>query len=392
MRPEWLWLILPGLVLILLLWQQRRQAGSWHSVIAPELLPFLLGTDGRAHSRSLLPLLLPAWLLATLAAAGPSWEKLPQPVHQRQDAMVLVLDLSYSMKAEDLAPSRLDRARQKLLDLLRLRREGLTALIAYAGDAHIVSPLTDDNPTIANLIPALSPDIMPVPGSDPVAAVEQALALLRSAGVGSGHIVLLTDGISQRDTSEILARLHDSGNRLSILGIGTDSGAPIPLPGGGFLNDRSGNIVIPTLQREPLLSLAGRLAGYYSDIRLDDADVEALLEHAQPSSTSELRALDRVADSWDDKGFILVLLVLPVCLALFRRGWLVSLLPLLVLLEPQPARAQSWQDLWLTRDQQGQRALQAGDPARAAELFERRDWAGVAAYESGDFDAATTHF
>ena len=80
----------------------------------------------------------------------------------------MVLDLSYSMNSEDLAPSRLARARQKMLDLLVQRKEGQTGLIAYAGDAHIVTPLTDDTPTIANLLPALAPDMMPVPGSDPV--------------------------------------------------------------------------------------------------------------------------------------------------------------------------------------------------------------------------------
>ncbi len=139
-------------------------------------------------------------MLAALAASGPSWQKLPQPVHQKQDALVLVLDLSYSMKSADLAPSRLDRARQKLLDLLPQRKEGQTGLIAYAGDAHIVTPLTDDTPTIANLLPALDPDMMPLPGSDPAAAVAQAVELLHSAGIREGRVLLVTDGISQQES------------------------------------------------------------------------------------------------------------------------------------------------------------------------------------------------
>jgi Ca-activated chloride channel family protein len=119
------------------------------------------------RSRRGVPLLFLAWCLAALAAAGPSWKQLPQPVMQKQDALVLVLDLSYSMLATDLEPSRQDRVRRKILDLLRERREGLTALIAYAGDAHIVAPLTDDNPTIANLLPALNPGMMPCPAPTP---------------------------------------------------------------------------------------------------------------------------------------------------------------------------------------------------------------------------------
>ncbi len=144
MRPQWLWTLLPALVLLLLLWRQRSRNGSWQSVIVPDLLRYLVSDSGASRSSNLLPLVFLGWLLAALAASGPSWQKLPQPVHQKQDALVVLLDLSYSMKSADLAPSRLERARQKLLDLLQQRREGQTALIAYAGDAHIVTPLTDD--------------------------------------------------------------------------------------------------------------------------------------------------------------------------------------------------------------------------------------------------------
>ena len=138
LRPEWLWALLPAAVLAGLLWRTRNNSGSWSSVIAPELLPYLIGEDQGGSRRSLIPALLLAWTLAILAAAGPSLHKIPQPVHQKQDALMLVLDLSYSMTAGDLAPSRVDRARQKLLDLLQRRREGQTGLVAYAGDAHIV--------------------------------------------------------------------------------------------------------------------------------------------------------------------------------------------------------------------------------------------------------------
>ncbi len=201
MRPQWLWTLLPALVLLLLLWRQRGRKGSWQSVIAPDLLRYLVSDSGASRGSNLLPLVFLGWLLAALAASGPSWQKIPQPVHQKQDALVVLLDLSYSMKSADLAPSRLDRARQKLLDLLQQRREGQTALIAYAGDAHIVTPLTDDTPTIANLLPALHPDMMPLPGSEPVSAVTQALELLRSAGIRQGKLLLVTDGVSAKDRS-----------------------------------------------------------------------------------------------------------------------------------------------------------------------------------------------
>ena len=392
MRPEWLWSLLPAAVLALLLWRLRSRSGSWSQVIAPELLPFLVGRDTASRGPNLLPFILLGWILAALAAAGPSWQKLPQPVHQKQDALVLVLDLSYSMMSGDLAPSRLERTRQKLLDLLAARREGQTGLIAYAGDAHIVTPLTDDTATIANLLPALAPGMMPVPGSNPVAAVEQAVQLLRSAGVRAGRVLLVTDGISAKDGNAIVRALGNGGASLSVMGVGTASGAPIPLPRGGFLKDRDGTIVMPTLDEQPLRELAAAAGGRYMPLQIDNKDLDSLLAESPLPGREPTLALDRTADAWEDQGYLLILPLLPLALALFRRGWILGLLPLLFFAQPQPAAAFGWEDLWRTPDQQGQRTLQQGDSKRAAELFENPAWAGTAAYQGGEYEAAAKAF
>ena len=392
MRPEWLWALAPALLLTLMLWRLRGRGGSWSEVIDPQLLPLLLGGSTSSRRRNLLPLLLGAWVLAILAASGPSFQKIPQPVHQKQDALVLVLDLSYSMKSGDLAPSRIDRARQKLLDLLKQRKEGQTGLIAYAGDAHIVTPLTDDTPTIANLLPALNPDMMPVPGSDPVDAVNRAVELLHSAGVAQGRILLISDGIKHEQVDELSEALRGSGARLSVLGVGTASGAPIPLPRGGFLKDEDGTIVMPGLAESTLGKAAGDTGGRYARMRIDDSDLDYLLAETALPLHEQTLALDRSADTWEDQGYLLLVLVLPLILALFRRGWVTCLLPLLIISQPQPVQAGLWDDLWLTRDQQGQRALQQGDAEAAAELFTNPEWAGTANYQSGNFEAAHKSF
>ena len=392
MRPEWLWSLVPAGLLVVLLWRRRGRSGSWNQVIAPELLPFLVSPDAASRGPNLLPLILLGWILAAVAASGPSWQKLPLPVHQKQDALVLVLDLSYSMMAGDLAPSRLERTRQKLLDLLAERREGQTGLVAYAGDAHIVTPLTDDTATIANLLPALAPGMMPLPGSNPVAAVEQAVELLRSAGIRDGRVLLVTDGISDEDGSDIERALASSGASLSVLGVGTASGAPIPLPRGGFLKDRDGTIVIPALDEEPLSELAAASGGRYMPMQIDNSDLDSLLAESPLAGREPTLALDRTADTWEDQGYLLILLLLPLALALFRRGWILGLLPLLFIAQPQPAAAFSWQDLWQTPDQQGQQALQRGDSKQAAEIFENPAWAGTAAYQGEDYEAAAKRF
>ncbi|TDG12197.1 VWA domain-containing protein [Seongchinamella unica] len=392
MRPEWLWAIVPAVFLALLIWRLRQRSGSWSSVIDPRLLPYLIGDGEGKPQRNLAPGLLLAWIVAALAAAGPSFQKIPQPVHQKQDALVLVMDLSYSMMAADLAPSRTDRARQKLLDLLERRREGQTGLIAYAGDAHIVTPLTDDTPTIANLLPALDPTMMPVMGSEPAAALALGIELLHSAGIRQGRLLLLTDGITAADRNEIAELLRGSGVSLAIMGIGTPTGAPLPLPRGGFLKDDSGAIVLPGLEEGTLLDLAGDVGGRYMPMQIDDSDLDYLLAEGLLDLPEQTLVLERAADTWEDQGYLLVLLLLPVVLSLFRRGWFVCLLPLLFAPLPQPAQAGLWDDLWLTPDQQGQRALQAQDHEAAAHLFDNPDWAGTAAYRGGDYAEAAKKF
>lgn len=323
MRPEWLWTLIAVLVLSLLLWRVRSRSGGWSDVIAPELLPFLIGKNAGKKAPNFLPFIAAAWIIAVLGASGPSWEKIPQPIHQKQDAMVLVLDLSYSMKAGDLAPSRLDRARQKLLDLLKLRKEGQTGLVAYAGDAHIVTPLTDDHPTIANLLPALSPDMMPVPGSNAAPAIELAIELMHSAGVSSGKIVLITDGVDDQGRSDIAELISGTGMTLSVVGVGTPNGAPIPLPRGGFLKDAEGTIAIPKLDIAALKSMASDSSGHYLNIQIDDSDLNSLLADTVILGSEQTQALDRTADAWEDKGYLLTLLLIPLVLPLFRRGWVI---------------------------------------------------------------------
>ncbi|MDB6060422.1 MAG: hypothetical protein JWM78_525 [Verrucomicrobiaceae bacterium] len=386
LRPAWLLLLMPVIFIAVALYRKVSSGANWRRAIAPELIDYLL-EPGQEQRRNWAWLLAATWLLATLAMAGPTWEKAPQPVLQKRDALVIVLDLSLSMYAEDIKPSRLQRARYKILDTLKQRREGLTGLVVFSGDAHVVSPLTDDTATIANLVPALAPAMMPNFGSDSAAGVEEAIQLLKNSGFERGRILLISDDIDSTNADQIAAKISHSNWQLSMIGVGTEQGAPIPTQG-GFLKSASGSIAIAQMHRATFAALAQKTNGHYSDLRLDDSDLNALLPDTFDDANST-RTVQREFDQWRERGPQLVLLLLPLAAFAFRRGWLLIflLLPL-----SAPSQAQDWnakwRDLWQRPDQQAQRLFSDGDSKDAAQKFTDPTWRGAAQYRSGDYEEA----
>ncbi len=393
LRPLWL------LAIPLVWWLVFRLLGKWWStanweeIVEPHLLQFLATTPA-TQKTSLLPWIMCfAGTLLLLALAGPVWEKVPQPLLQKSQARVLVLDLSFSMLATDIKPARIDRARFKLEDLLKRFVEGDTALIAYAGEAFVISPLTHDPATIAALLPGLHPNIMPVPGSRAEQAFSLAANLLSRSKSGSGHIIWITDGIEGQDFASLENTV--GRNRLSILAVGTESGSPVALSEGGFLKDKNGAIVIPKLNSQPLEKLADIKQGSFTVLSIDDRDVEGIIE-AETTATDFIEDEQlRSSDKWNEEGPWLLLLALPLAASLFRRGLLFSwsLLFLFGISSlPNSAQAFGWDDLWLRTDQQAEKLFQAGAEKDAAQLFENPEWKGTAAYRTGDYEKAIEEF
>ncbi len=391
LRPLWLLALGPLALLLWLAWQPGSSGGAWRKACDPHLLPHLLVTGG---TRSRLPLVLLglAWLIAVLALAGPTWAKRPQPVLQALEARVIVLDLSQSMAAPDLKPSRLARARFKVSDMLARSREGQTGLVVFAGDAFAVSPLTRDSDTIAALLTALEPGIMPVQGSRVDLGLRKAMELLQQAGLQRGEVVVLVDSSNGEPAVDAARTLKAAGYSVSVLAVGTEQGAPIPTPEGGFLKDGSGNIVVPRLDMTALRELASAGGGRYAVISSDGSDLDRILSRDAGVLGLETRQVDRETESWREEGPWLVLLLIPLAALAFRRGWLLGLALLWVGVLPQPSRAFDWADLWTRRDQQAARALQQGEPERAAELAHDPLLRGTAAYRAGDYEAAQAAF
>lgn len=148
---------------------QRKQKGgdSWEKVCDEHLLAEIKSKSAEKGS-GWMKLLWLISILAVLAISGPSFRKIPTPVMKNQSALVVALDVSKSMLSDDIKPNRLERAKYKLNDILDKRKDGQTALLVYAGDAFIVTPLTDDTETISLLVKAISPEIMPVQVPEPI--------------------------------------------------------------------------------------------------------------------------------------------------------------------------------------------------------------------------------
>ncbi len=408
LRPWWLAAMVPLAVLIWL-WVRRHRTGSgWETSIDPGLLAVLLQDNQRQAGRWLGLLVALGLALACLGLAGPTWQKLPQNVEQKQDTLIILLDLSLSMLAEDEQPSRVERARQEITDILRTRQEGQTALIAYAGDAHAVVPLTDDVATIENLLFSLGPEIMPVAGSNPGHGLELAEELFTNARTLQGRLLLVTDGV---DDISSVTRHADPSFPISVLGIGTPGGGAIPLDRfnqrGQFLRTQEGNQVIAQLDEQRLDEVARLSHGRYARAVVGDTDINYALGTPLPGEDETIE-VEREFDTWFDQGHWVTLLLIPLLLYSFRRGVLIgvgalALLPADPVYAAPPAEAppsafatglsEAWASLWLRDDQRGHQKLRRGQPEQAVPLFEdHADWQAVARYRSGEYATALRGF
>ena len=438
-RPYWLLAIFALLVVLWRLQKHRFYQSPWQQFLPQHLSQILVeGTSsphGNKNSFTAKTFLLKPFiigLLSIIALAGPVWEKLPQPVYQTERGSVLIMDMSYSMFATDIKPNRLTRARFKAIDLLNKINEGDTGLIAYAGDAFVISPLTQDVKNIALLLPSLTPEIMPVPGANPLAALTLAHEMLLNAGHLNGDIYWFTDDVDNQEIDDIYQWSSKYGHQLNILGVGSENGAPITLPSGELFKDSSGAIVVPRLPSQKLMSLASRGNGNYQTIKNDDSDINSLIinDKIREKNKNERQQNQQTGDQWQEQGAWLLVLVLPLMLSYFRRGSTLlivplSCIPLLFLLSfsfvsPTSFAAESneqsssatvtpsqelkpdgtsshswkkqWQNLWQTNNQQAQTHYNQKNYQEAAEQFENSQWQGSAHYKAGNYEAALEAF
>ena len=364
LRPLWLAALVPvAAVLTLVLWRQSPEA-QWGGVIARHLLRSLIVRPGRRWSIN------PAWLvaaglvLAIVGLSGPTWKRELPPFVEDKAPLMIALALSSSMGETDVAPSRLERAKQKIRDLLAVRAGARTGLIAFAGTAHLVMPLTDDSAVIAPFLAALAPGLMPLDGKNAVSAIALATQSLATEPV-AGTVLLVADDLGSSDGNAL--RQAAGRSNLLMLAIRPPQAAEPAAP----------------VARSDVISVS--VDG--SDIRALERRIETRFQAAQG---------DAFGAQWQDEGYWLLLPAALVSLLWFRRGTTVPwVLALFLTFHAWPASAQdaSWfKNLWLTPDQQGRIAFDRGDYAAAAKLFADPMWRGIASYRAFDFLEAAKQF
>jgi Ca-activated chloride channel homolog len=317
-RPLWAWLLIPMLALLIGLWFKRQTSQQWQQVCDPHLLPHLLVQLGQPARQWRLLALLCAWLISVFALMGPAWQKIEIPAYQQQQARVIALDLSPAMYATDVKPDRLTRAKYKISDLLKLSGDHQVAMVAFANEAYTVSPLTQDVNTITAMLPELSPDIMPVQGADIKAALTQAQALIEQNNQPNGDIIVVTANSATAQDIAVAQQLMNKGYSISVLGIGTLQGAPIPTEQ-GMLQTSNGQPKISKLDKASLQRLAQAGGGRYVELTDNIRDVNQLATQRGDWFAS-LAEEQMLISEWDDKGRWFILLLLPFAAYAFRRG------------------------------------------------------------------------
>lgn len=322
LHPLWLLALPPLLALAAWLhWRQRRE-GAWSKVVDSQLLEALRLTGG-GRSRSPWPLIGLVWSIAVLALAGPAWKRLETPAFRAPDAWVLVLDLSPSMSATDVAPDRVTRARYAIADVLAAAKDARVALVVFAADAHTVTPLTTDVATIRALLQPLAPGLMPEAGDNLAPALEEAGRLLHASEGSRGHVIVLSDGFADpAQAFRAAGALHQQGANVDVIGVGTEKGAPEPDGNGGFVQDGQGRTQLTRIQTDELQRVAAAGAGEFVRVNETSSLVRAIQNEHAERLTAQTAGPHAQVTTWRNDGIWLLPPLLLFAAWFARRGWL----------------------------------------------------------------------
>lgn len=296
LRPEFWLLLIPTGILAYLLWSKPRQTNEWQNIIDKPLLAFLMPNNLSQRQRTLSIAVATFWLMCIAALLGPSFKQTLVYQNKQLTPRIILLDLSQNMLVDDITPNRIDRAKFKIKDLLEKTLENETAFAVFTEEPFLVTPFTEDDKTIDNLLQRLSPELMPIDGQNISKALEFAETLFKKNAMHTGEILLVTASVPSQNDFDTAARLASHGFHTSVFAIG-----------------QTNNLPITTYQ-----SLASQGHGQLQVFSIDNDDIAAL---AKPHQTGNLLEKDTMQYQKEDDGYYLVFILLLIVLLAYRAGW-----------------------------------------------------------------------
>ena len=360
LRPYWLiGLILPVLI-YLQSYSQQKAESAWSKVCDENLLDFLLiKSNGEKRKWPMISAVV-AVLFLVVALAGPTWSKKSNPALSVENPVMIMLNMSGDMWQKDVSPSRIERAKYVIKDLVKTLKNTESGLIVYSKEPFMITPLTEDAAIIDNLLPALEMNIMPENGDRLDRAIDLAVERMQEAALPSGNIVVLTANVGERFDAAL-----ESASKAAAAGYDVD-----------IVNMSSQN-------NDKLKMVAEKGRGLYISY---NKGLNLLIKKINDITAKEIKQSQNMQTVWNDMGWYFLWLPALLLLGYFRRGLLVIVV--MFLLFGQPVQA-SW---FLNDNQEALKNFKEQNYGAAAEKFTDTQWKASAAYKSGDYDAAFKNF
>lgn len=311
LRPYWLLAFVIIYYIIRAFSLRDDSLAQWRSLMSKQVLTHLTVSGNNNHWLSPQKMSLILALPLCIVLMGPTWQQQPSPFSENNAPLVIALDVSKTMEQGDVQPSRLLRAKQKVIELLELRGDSKTALIAFSGSAHVVMPITNDREMIRHFIDALSEKIMPVSGKLPETILPLADNLLASSAV-PGTVLLIGDGATNNTVTAFKEFFATQSAQLIVWGIGQSTTAEQSI----IAQDELVTDVIP-MQLEQLKALSSESDGRLVLMSNDNSDVKRVNNYIKHN----LVIVDDNSRPWHDSGYPLVFVVAFIFLFWFRKGW-----------------------------------------------------------------------
>lgn len=393
-RPDFLWALVPVGILFILSWISIRESEGWKKLVNPQLLSLLIIKGNKRGAWFPKMLMVFTATIIVIAAAGPTWQRVDKPGNQTEAKVIIVLDMSRSMLATDIGPSRLERAKMKIKDYLKINQGVQTGLVVFAGSAHEALPPTKDYKTFRSTLDALSPYSMPLKGSNLPEALNLTDQILEKTDAPS-FVWVITDDINAADV-QAFGQRTGTEDQYNLLVLGTPQGGNIPLYRNRLLKDKKGKVVTVGLNTAQLQNAIAMPHVNLIPFTLDNTDIELYAKNIQENLVFT-KDSTKAEEDWVDAGYYLSFVVAFFLLFWFRRGLLVQwtwifILPIFFVgcdsVDQLPKDDLKAEDFFYTRDQQAQKLLDKGDSTEAAATFTNQSQAGYTYSEMGDYEKA----